>query len=123
MNLDKELDKCLGAETDAIPDRVLTPQDGVGENLIVLAYELGAVCKNFIYSARSEDEITVRARAVSSITDLQDVVCQSLIAFAKLRKLTTTMTTMTVEEFIYDGLDRQQYRMMEIQEKMIDLSK
>ena len=120
-DLDKELEKCLEAEADAIPDRVLSPADGVGENLIVLGYEYGAVCKDYIYSARSEDEDIVRARAANSITELQDVVCQSLIAFAKLRKLTNSMAGMTVEEFILDGLDRQQYRMSEVKAKVINL--
>jgi hypothetical protein len=120
MNLDQELQKCIEIEEEAIPDRTLTPWDGAGENLIVLMYELGSASKDYIYSARSEDEEIVRARAANSITELQDVVCQALIAFAKLRKLTKSMASMTVEEFVFDGLDRQQYRMIEIIKKQIN---
>lgn len=123
MDLNKELDKCLMAEESAIPDRVLTPLDGLGENLIVLMYEVGAVCKDYAYNARAEDSDVLRARAANSITELQDVVCQSLIAFAKLRKRTRSMFNTTVEQFVYDGLDRQQHRMLEIVEKQTDFSK
>lgn len=123
MDLDAELEKCLAAEREAIPDRVLSPIDGEGENLIILAYELGAACKDYIYSARSEDEDVRKARAANSITELQDVVCQALIAFAKLKKLTTSMQGQNVEQFIFDGLDRQQYRMGEVKSKRINYLK
>ncbi len=123
VDLNKELEKCLEAEADAVPERVLSPHDGAGENIIILGYEYGAVCKDYIYTARSEDDEIIRARAANSITELQDVVCQSLIIFAKLRKLTNSMKDMTVKEFIYDGLDRQQFRMDEIKTKQTDYRK
>ena len=120
VDLDKELEACCVAEADAVPDRALTPIEGVGENLIVLGYEYGAVCKDYIYNARAKDEDILRAKAANSITELQDVTCQALIAFAKLRKLTESMKDMTIEQFIYDGLERQQYRMSEIKAKKIN---
>lgn len=122
-DLDTELQMCLMMEKDAIPERVLTPIDGVGENLIVLGYEVGAVDKDYIYSCRSEDDETRRARAANAITELQDVVCQALVAFAKFKKTTHSMYTMTVDEFIRDGLERQQERMREVKSKVIDFKK
>ena len=122
-DLDTELLMCLNAEVQAIPDRVLTPIDGVGENLIVLGYEVGAVDKDYIYSARSEDDETRRARAANAIVELSDVVCQALICFAKFKKRTRSMADMTVDQFIRDGLERQRERMAEVRDKIIDFKK
>src|SRR3989304_7622739 len=109
--LDNQLQKCLDAEKDAMPDRVMTFADGVGENLIVLGYESGAVCKDYIYTCRSQDDKVVRGRTANAIVELSDVICQSLIIFAKLRNITNSMADMTVEQLIADGLERQQERM------------
>lgn len=123
MNLDSELQKCLEAENLAIPDRVLTPIDGVGENLIVMGYEFGAVCKDFIYNARAEDSDVMRARCANSIVELEDVICQALICIYKMAKQTNSYADFTVEQVVFEGLERQQYRMEEIKNKSIDLSK
>lgn len=122
-NLDLELKRCIGAESTAIPDRVMTPIDGVGENLIVMGYEYGAVCKDYIYNARSEDEDVMRARCANAIVECEDIICQALIAVAKLAKQTKSYADFTVEQIVHEGLERQQYRMQEIREKQIDLSK
>jgi hypothetical protein len=117
MNLiERELGKSIAAEREALPDRLLSAFDGVGENLIIIMYELGSVARGYVFTANKklmpEDELA--SEAANSITELQDVVTQSLVAFRKLRKLTNNMKDMTVEEFIIDGLQRQQVRMNEV---------
>lgn len=108
-NLDKELNKCLEIEADAVPVQA----ESIGENLLILGYEFGAVCEDYIHITHSKDEDTVRARAANSIVELSDLVTQALISFAKLKKRTRSLSNMTVEEFIVDGLERQQHHMRE----------
>jgi len=120
-NLDIQVAACLAAEADAVPGRVnMEWASGALENYVVLMYEIGAVCKDYIYSARSGDAEMIRARAANSIVELSDIVCQALLAFSKVKLLTNSLKDLTVEEFILDGLERQQYRMGEVKAKMID---
>jgi len=120
-NLDIQVAACLTAEADAVPDRVsMEWASGAIENYIVLMYEIGSACKDYIYSARSGDIEIIRARAANSIVELSDVVCQALLAFSKIKLLTNSLKDMTVGEFILDGLERQQYRMSEIKAKKIN---
>lgn len=114
MNIiELNLGRSISAEREALGER------DYSDNLIVLGYEYGYVCKDHIYSQASDDPDVHKARAANSITELQDVVTQALIMFRKLRK-GTELENMTVEQFILDGLHRQQYRMKEVKEKKIN---
>lgn len=121
IGLDVEVAKCLIAEADAIPDRAnMEWASGALENYVVLMYEIGSACKDYIYSARSGDAETIRARAANAVVELSDVVCQALIAFSKIKLLTNSLKNLTVEEFIRDGLERQQERMAEVKARSIN---
>jgi hypothetical protein len=83
---------------------------------MIASYELGNASKDLIYACGDSGK-DVAIHHTLACTELGDLICQALIAFGKLRLHSKTYKDMSPEDFILEGMHRQQEHMEGLQKK------